>query len=188
MMAQSIRLALCVLGFSMGGAFAQGCPPNSHPDSENATTVFCVCNEGFAKRDGACQPVMTVGPGPQQHQTTMRAITRPECVRFAGEQLKKDLETCRSPVMSCLTTEGVTPAAAACTLTTLTSGVAFAASAVADPTKASTAVAAMSLAAALSSCRVTAKNIAQACAPAAGTCQEQPLKAHKDAVAACPAN
>jgi len=37
--------------------WAQGCPPNSSPVSEDDNVVHCECNPGFENQDGVCVPV-----------------------------------------------------------------------------------------------------------------------------------
>lgn len=177
---------LCVFASIMASAessFAQDpCPgkPNAHviariektePDGTIRRTTRCQCNEGYEPAgDGSC----------------MRATTRPECVRFAGEALHKDLQACQGPIMSCLRTEGVPADVATCTTGTLAAGIPFTVSAAADPTKATTILLGVALANALSSCQANARSIATACSPAAGICEEKALNTHRAAVTACP--
>lgn len=167
-------------------AFAD-CPPNASPSYETGNVVHCKCNAGYENRGGGCRPVpvMRARPEPTMRARpapSLRAVTRAECVRLAGEQLKKDLNKCRSPVVSCLTSVGVRINEATCTASTLVSALALAL----DPTKISTAVVGTTVAGAVVVCGREAYDAVEKCEPVWGTCQNGPLQAHKDAIAACP--
>jgi hypothetical protein len=164
--------------FVHGAAFA-ACPPNASPGYESGNVVHCKCNSGYENRDGACRPIPSMRA---KREPTMRAMTRAECVRFAGEKLREDLAACKAPVVSCLESVGVRINEATCAATTLVSALALAA----DPSKISTMVAGPAVAGAVVVCAREAYDAIDKCEPVWGTCQHGPLQAHTDAVAACP--
>lgn len=62
MMHTFVRLVLaCLIASCLPalGANAQ-CPPNAHPDGEDAKHRYCKCNAGFAAKDGVCTPITKV--------------------------------------------------------------------------------------------------------------------------------
>jgi hypothetical protein len=111
----------------------------------------------------------------------MRAMTRTECIRSAGKELQKNLAACQPPIVSCLVNAGVRIHEATCAASTLVSALVVAA----DPSKVSTAVAGPAVAGALVVCAREAYDAVEKCDPVWGACQDGPLKAHKDAIAAC---
>jgi hypothetical protein len=157
------------------------CGPGYHqngqepPEVQGGTTII----------HPICEPDQQIVPA---HPVTMRAQTRAECVRDAGEQLKEDLSVCRGPIATCLATEGVTDKAADCVEDGLAAAVTLAATRAPGIGRLAIAAAALQVEHALRSCGVSSKEIAKACAPTAGTCEEGPLKAHKAAVKRCRAN
>lgn len=177
------------------GVAQETCPgkPNAHvierietrlADGTIKRTTRCACNDGYKSQGGACVLATTMRAA---KPTVIRPQTRAECVRSAGEQLKADLQRCGPPLLECLGKQGVIGDAAGCTFGTLSSSITLLTSGAADPTKATTVAAASALGGALASCQVNAKDIAEICGPTWGTCQEGPLKAHREAVAKCPA-
>ena len=178
-------LALAMLVTASAGAQqATGRPPNSFPARESGNTVFCRCNAGFEKREGACRPVPTMRQGPVAPPPSMRAMTRPECVRFAGEALRQDVARCRRfgrSFVNCLKQEGISEFEVECALSSLVAALAV----VYDPTKVTVKLAIAGVAA---SCGPSVGKTAEKCAPRWGTCEEEPLVKHKAAIAACPAS
>jgi hypothetical protein len=175
-------LALILVTGNVPGAIAQDCPPNAHFDRVeiigNVETTHCACNDGYKKRGGACvRDTNTRAANP----TIMRALTRAECGRFAGKQLRKDLDACRPPLVECLISVGVRINAATCTVSALVAAGLIAG----DPTKIGTVVL-PSFEGALASCTREAYDAAEKCQPTWGTCKEAPLQAFKAAIAACP--
>ncbi len=161
-----------------GGAALAGCPPHSSASYEAGNVVHCRCNTGYESRDGACRRVPSLRAKPQP---SMRAMTRAECVRMAGEQLREALGRCKPPLVQCLTSAGVRIHEATCAASTLVSALVVAA----DPTKASAAVAGPAVAGAVVACGREAYDAAEKCSPDWGTCQAAPLRTHKAAVATC---
>ncbi len=175
---------LCVFASIMANAdsaFAQEpCPgkPNAHviariektePDGTIRRTTRCQCNQGYEPRgDGSCRISPTMGPA---NPTTMRAETRLDCVRFAGNHLREGLEACRSPIISCLTSAGVQRNNAICAASGLVVAI--------DPTK-------VTVLGAVIACGDQIYSMADTCKETWGTCQDGPLKAHREAMAACP--
>lgn len=138
--------------------------------------IICKCVSGYSRADdGSCVPIAVMLPA---KPTVMRAQTRAECVREKGKRLQGDLARCRSPVVDCLTKEGVAAEGAACAFNVLSDGIELAVKRSGSAT--------VAMAAALANCNSTAKRIAAACGPTWGTCQEGPLATFKEAVAACP--
>src|ERR1044071_3145931 len=90
----------------------------------------CECNSGYESRsDGSCQPVSVI-----------RSETRADCVRFAGNHLRDDLNACANPFLECLRQQGVPTNGVVCVSGAVASGIGLAISAL-DPTKAATYVA-----------------------------------------------
>lgn len=171
----AVALALPLLN---GGAALAGCPPHSSARYETGNVVHCRCNAGYENRGGACRPVPSLRA---KRQPSMRAMTRAECVRVAGEQLRKALGQCKSPLVHCLTSAGVRIHEATCAASTLVSALVLAA----DPTKVSAAVAGPAVAGAVVACGREAYDAVEKCSPDWGTCQAAPLRAHKAALNAC---
>lgn len=175
-----MRSFVCLLAgvaMSVVGSVAAraDCPPNASPSFEANNVVHCKCDAGFENRDGECKmiPVMREKPEP-----TMRAQTRAECVRSAGQQLKTDLAQCKSPSIECMESAGARIHEATCAATALVGALAI----VVDPTKATTAA----IAGTAVQCGREAHDAAEKCEATWGTCADGPLKVHKTAIAECP--
>lgn len=162
-----------------GGAFSLTCPPGTVEVGVNVSTT----ETGGTKTINTNHVCQQIAPAPQP---VMRAKTRAECVRDAGIQLKEDLGICRGPIMNCLTKEGVPDAAATCAESTLGTALLAAGGKVSGASRLSQVGLGLALESALRTCRVASKDIANACAPTAGTCEEGPLAAHKTAIKTCP--
>ncbi len=188
--ATAALLTLCCLGLSTHGAAAQvPCEvkfgPHAHASSKPSTDgkLHCECEAGYEPSGGKCMPKVSMRQGPV---TEMRAMTRTECVRFAGNHLQEALNACKAPVFGCMKHEGVQDAAASCTAAGALAVIAGL-SAYGDPSKLTTAAAIGSLGAAAADCRSHSREIADKCGPTWGTCQNAPLKAWKAEIAGCPA-
>jgi hypothetical protein len=159
-------------------AFAD-CPPNASASYESGNVVHCKCNVGYENRGGGCTPIPSIRA---KREPEMRAMTRAKCIQFAGEKLRNDLAACKAPIVSCLVSAGVRVNEATCTASTLVSALLVAS----DPSKISAAVVGPAVAVAVVACAREAYDAAEKCGPVWGACQDGPLKAHKDAVIACP--
>ena len=159
-------VALCTAPIAQPhGATAQPtCPAHAHfvgsEISGNVRTTHCACDEGYENAGGGCV-----------RATTMRAQTRAECIRFAGEQLRDDLAKCKSPVVECLTNAGVRPNEAFCAASALVVAL--------DQSK-------VTVLGALLACGDKIHAATDVCGPTWGACQASPLQAHKKAVDTCP--
>jgi hypothetical protein len=150
------------------------CPTNAHVDrvevTDDVRTTHCKCDDGYQHVGGGCARVTTIRPA---SPTIMRAQTREECVRAAGEQLRNDLAKCKSPLIDCLTSAGVTPGKAVCAATALLVAL--------DPSKAT-------VMGALITCGDKLYESSDVCGPTWGKCQASSLSAQVKAVATCTKN
>lgn len=172
----------------------------SSVDADSAAAAACTASRGelssqirqhiadslafneAAQRDSQ-KPAPTMAATPP---TVMRAKTRGECVRSAGEDLRDGLNRCDGPVLACLKTEDVPDQAIDCVGETLGSGVAAVMAAAPGVGVGAATLAALGVTRAMHTCHLVSGKIAKACAPNAGVCQEEQLRLHKSAVAACP--
>src|SRR6202035_210342 len=138
----------------------------------------CQCDAGYENREGACRPIPSMRAKPEP---TVRALTRAECVRSAGKKLQEDLAACKPPVVNCLVGVGVRVHEATCAASTLVSALVVAA----DPSKVSAAVAGPAVVGAVVFCAREAYDAIEKCEPVWGSCQDEPLKAHKHSIADC---
>lgn len=180
-----MRSFVCLLAgvaMSVLGAVAAraDCPPNASPSYEADNVVHCKCDAGYENRDGECKfiPVMRARPEP-----TMRAQTRAQCIRSAGKDLRAGLDKCKSPIIACVTSAGVRIHEATCAASTLVSALVVAA----DPTKGSAIVVGPAIAGSVVACGREAYDAVEKCEPVWGSCPDEPLQTHKNAVADCPA-
>src|SRR6266705_1500606 len=85
MVARAVQVSLIVCVFKLLTVSASGqttgCPAHSHPKSENETTVFCVCDEGYVKSSGACQPLI-------QNPVVPNLATDPNAALLSAAQLR----------------------------------------------------------------------------------------------------
>ena len=161
----SIGVALSVLLLMRQHAVAlEDCPAHAHVDrvemNGDVRTTHCVCDEGYENVNGSCA-----------RATMMRAQTRTECVRSAGEQLKQDLARCKSPIVECLTHAGVRSKEAICAASTLVVAL--------DPSK-------VTVLGAVIACGDKLYEMTDVCKPTWGQCQSVPLRTHQQAVDRCP--
>ena len=81
----------------------EACPgkPNAHvigrstktqPDGTIIRTTQCACNEGYSSPGSECIRTTVMRERPQP---VMRAMTRPECVQFAGNSLFLGIKNCK---------------------------------------------------------------------------------------------
>jgi hypothetical protein len=153
----------------LGVARAQ-CPPHAHftgsTEKGEVKTIHCKCDDGYEARGGACVPI-----------TTMRARTRPECIRAAGTDLSEDLARCRAPLLAlCITDPSANEKVATCL--TVAALIKF------DPSK-------VTVLGALIACGFAAPDaykVIQQCPEIRDDCLAKSLKTHKDSVKACNAN
>lgn len=174
-----MRVSVCLLAIGMAFAGVTAaradCPPNASPSYEADNVVHCKCNAGYENRDGECKMIPVMEPKPEP---TMRAKTRAECVRDAGKDLRTALDHCKSPAVECMESAGARIHEATCAATALVGALAI----VVDPTKATTAA----IAGTAVQCGREAHDAAEKCEATWGTCADEPLKAHKAAIAQCP--
>lgn len=137
---------------------------DSRSNPDGTVTVTCSCLAPSEEVDGSCVPVM-------------RAKTRAECVRDAGANLRAALRTCRSPIVSCLVSDGVPETAAGCVASAVTTGILFA--------RRPSGWTGAAFAQALVGCRVGARDIARSCEATFTDCEDPPLRAHQVAVDEC---
>jgi hypothetical protein len=152
------------------------CPPHSVGVSKiegNVRTITCHCVKGYTEMGNSCVA--------HKPKLIMRPMTRAECVRVAGKDLRDALAACRSPLVDCLVAAGVRINEATCAASSLVSMLAVAA----DPSKASSVVL-PAVAGDVVACGREAYDAVEKCSPTWGACQDGPLKAYKDAVATCP--
>lgn len=160
---------------SAPSALSQQCPQNAHVDRVDITgevrTVHCKCDDGYKNVGGTCERAgTTMRP---TNPTIMRAQTRAECVRAAGNQLKADLAKCHSPIVECLKSAGVRPQEAICAASALVVAV--------DPSKVTVLGAAVA-------CGDKIYEAADVCGATWGQCQNGPLQTYRQATAECPKN
>jgi hypothetical protein len=180
-MTRGLVCLLAGIAMSVFGSVAAraDCAPNASPSYEADNVVHCKCNAGYENRDGECKVIPTMSAKPEP---TMRAKTRAECVRDAGKDLRTALDQCKSPIIACMTSAGVRIHEATCAASTLVSALAVAA----DPTKGSAVVVGPAIAGSVVVCGREAYDAVEKCEPDWGTCPDEPLKTHRNAVAACP--
>ena len=161
----------CFLTAAAPGAFAQQCPPHSHARMVsipgNLQTAHCWCDVGFENVGGVC--LQSAAAMPRRSPAIVR--TQSECVADAERQLRADLAKCRSPMVACLKNAGVGSAEAVC-----------AAAALAAASNSSK----INVRRAASGCGDKFYQNADVCSATWDECQTNPIKAHSQAIAACP--
>jgi hypothetical protein len=161
--------AIGFISLAVAGVARAQCPPHARfigsTHDRDTKTLHCKCDDGFEPRGAACARI-----------TTMRAQTKPECVRSAGAQLSDDLAQCGASLPLCLSDPTANENVAKCL--SVASLIKF------DPTK-------VTVFAALYECGFAAPDvykIIHQCPEIKDACLARALQTHKDSVASCDSN
>lgn len=161
--------AIAFIAMALPGVGQAQCPPNATlmgtKQQGDLKILDCKCNDGFEKHGNACVRI-----------TTMRAQTKPECVRSAGTQLQEELDRCKAPLRLCLNDPAVNEKVGTC--------LAVAALIKFDPSK-------VTVLGALIACGLAtpdAYKIVHQCPEIKDECLVSALKTHKDNVKDCDSN